>query len=147
MEQPTSPSEKFEGWAIVEIMGHQRVAGYVSERAFGGVVLLEVTAPEVPETETTLEQDGYIDGHMLGKGSRIARGRPRLQTMVGAASVYRMTVCTEAQALEANPLVTRIVEKVERAPVQFLPSWETDHQPRKTYRDDEDEDPPSIGGR
>lgn len=110
-EQPTA---RFDGWAIVEIMGHQRVAGMVTTEAFGSVVMFRVTAPEVPETEVVIEQDGYFEGHLLGKGSRIASGRPRVSTLVGAGSVYRLTECTEAEALVANPLVRRVIERVER---------------------------------
>lgn len=40
-------SEKFEQWAIVEIMGHQRLAGKVTEQAIGGASFVRVDVPEV----------------------------------------------------------------------------------------------------
>ncbi len=40
-------SEKFEQWAIVEVMGHQRLAGKVTEQAIGGTAFVRVDVPEV----------------------------------------------------------------------------------------------------
>ena len=34
-------------WAIVELMGHNRIAGLISEAEIGGVVLLQIDVPEV----------------------------------------------------------------------------------------------------
>lgn len=38
-------SEKFESWGIVEIMGHQRIAGRLSEQVIAGANLLRVDIP------------------------------------------------------------------------------------------------------
>lgn len=40
-------SEKFEQWAIVEVMGYQRLAGKVTEQAVGGTSFVRVDVPEV----------------------------------------------------------------------------------------------------
>lgn len=42
-------AEKLEGWGIVELMGHQRTSGRLSEQAIGGANLLRV---DIPEGET-----------------------------------------------------------------------------------------------
>jgi hypothetical protein len=39
-------SEKFEAWGIVELMGHQRIAGRISEQVIGGGNLLRVDVPD-----------------------------------------------------------------------------------------------------
>lgn len=44
MNNPTDT--KFESWAIVELFGHQRIAGRVSEQAIGGCNFLRVDVPE-----------------------------------------------------------------------------------------------------
>jgi uncharacterized RmlC-like cupin family protein len=38
-------AEKFEAWGIVELMGHQRAAGRLSEQTIGGANLLRVDIP------------------------------------------------------------------------------------------------------
>lgn len=35
----------FEGWAIVELMGHRKVAGLVSSEEVGGVALIRIDVP------------------------------------------------------------------------------------------------------
>jgi len=42
----TTESEKFEVWAIVELMGHQRIAGKCTEKSIAGVNMLRVDVPE-----------------------------------------------------------------------------------------------------
>lgn len=44
MEQ-TETKPAFEGWAIVEIMGHNTIAGYVSEVAMFGGAFMRVDVP------------------------------------------------------------------------------------------------------
>lgn len=39
-------SEKFEAWGIVELMGHQRTAGRLSEQMIAGANLLRVDLPQ-----------------------------------------------------------------------------------------------------
>lgn len=45
--KPAEP-QKFEQWAIVELMGHQRMAGFVTEATIGGASLLRIDVPEAP---------------------------------------------------------------------------------------------------
>jgi hypothetical protein len=40
---------KFEGWAVVELMGHNTVAGFVSEQTIAGAAMLRVDVPAVDE--------------------------------------------------------------------------------------------------
>ena len=42
-------TQKFEGWCIIELMGHNTIAGYVSEQALGGAALIRVDVPECSE--------------------------------------------------------------------------------------------------
>lgn len=39
-------AEKFEQWGIVELMGHQRAAGRLSEETVGGANMLRVDVPD-----------------------------------------------------------------------------------------------------
>jgi len=40
-------SSKFEQWALVELMGHQRIAGLVTEQEIGGHAFLRVDVPNL----------------------------------------------------------------------------------------------------
>lgn len=104
----------FEGYAIVEIMGHQRVAGYVTTQYFGGTAVFRVVQQEQPPQEIVLESDEWIDGKFVYAGSKIRISRPRAETFVAAASLYRMTPCSEEQANELQPKVVEVVERAER---------------------------------
>jgi hypothetical protein len=63
----------FSGWAIVEIMGHQKYAGFVSSQALAGSSLVRV---DVPET----------DGHAA------------FSKMFGGSSIYCLTPVDELVA-------------------------------------------------
>lgn len=39
-------AERFEQWGIVELMGHQRTAGRLSEETIGGASMLRVDVPD-----------------------------------------------------------------------------------------------------
>jgi hypothetical protein len=40
--------QSFEGWAILELMGHRRLGGYVTEQQVGGVAFVRIDVPEHP---------------------------------------------------------------------------------------------------
>lgn len=47
-------AQKFECWGICELMGHQRVAGRIGERAIGGGNLLQVDVPQADDSFRTV---------------------------------------------------------------------------------------------
>lgn len=50
-EQAKFETSKFETWAIVELFGHQRVAGRVSEQTIGGCAFIRVDVPKIEAVE------------------------------------------------------------------------------------------------
>lgn len=44
-------SEKFDTWAIVDLFGHQKIAGRASEEVVAGVTFLRMDVPETSGTE------------------------------------------------------------------------------------------------
>lgn len=48
-----TPEETFTGWAIVELMGHNKTAGYVSEGSVGGVPLMRLDVQTTDERHVT----------------------------------------------------------------------------------------------
>lgn len=70
-------------WAIVEVMGHKRFAGFASEQVFGSAALIRV---DVPETQ---QPAGY---------GVEARSTAAYSKLIGVGSIYCITPCTEEVA-------------------------------------------------
>ncbi len=97
---------KFEGWAIVEVMGHQRFAGFVTTESYGGAVLFRVDVPDLAEKEETTLYHEYSDEHSgyqhIPAGSKVVRaGVSGFSKLFGAASIYCISPCTEEAARAA----------------------------------------------
>jgi len=97
----------FNGWAKVEVMGHQSHIGFVKTEAYGGAVLFRVDSPGAPEREYTLDSPQYAEEvtglrRWCPKGTVVKRKeRPPVSVLVGAGSIYRIIPCTEEVALRA----------------------------------------------
>ena len=119
---------KFSGWAKVEVMGHLTHFGYVTTVYFGTAGFFRVDVPEIPEEEEITQSHRRNDsGELVPAGSKIKRpaiagGSP----MVGCGSIYQITPCTEAAALEAiRRSVHRPFTVVDLAkPIQIAASFD-----------------------
>jgi hypothetical protein len=67
--------EQFEGWVILELMGHRRLAGYLREQEIGGASFLRLDIPS-------------------------ADGEPAATQYYAPAAVYCITPTTEAMVME-----------------------------------------------
>ena len=76
-------------WAIVELMGHQRIAGRISQQAFGGANLIRIDVPEV----VLMEQH-----YTTGERQEVQVTIPAHTRSLGAASIYGINWCDEAAA-------------------------------------------------
>lgn len=139
--------ENFEGWAILELMGHRRLAGYLREQQVGGAAFVRIDVPNgcsgvsatwcpehgdckcpAPEVE---REDPACPLHNLQ--STHGEGWAATQ-MYAPAAVYCITPTTEAiarkVAASARPApVTEWELKPERtlpAPVPRREAWECD---------------------
>ena len=98
---------KFEGWAIVEMMGHQREIGYVTTEAYGVAVLFRIDVPEIPAYEFVLKRpeygsDGLGGERYLPVGTKVQRqGTPGRSRLVSPAALYAMNPCTHEAAVAA----------------------------------------------
>jgi hypothetical protein len=86
----TTPAPKI--WAIVELFGHARIAGAVSEYSFGGSTFTRVDVPDV-----TFPEPQYVDGQRTLVQRTIA-GHTKL---LGANSIYSLAFVDEAAAIAA----------------------------------------------
>src|SRR5438270_10021519 len=80
MPDERDPNEKFDQWAIVEVMGHKKYAGRVTEQQIAGAGLVRVDVPEVKVGEKT---------------------HPPFSKLIGPASIYCITPVTEELARKA----------------------------------------------
>jgi hypothetical protein len=67
--------QKFEAWGLLELFGHQRLAGRLSEQTIGGVHFLRIDVPEVGEQPgySRFFTQGAIYG-MTPTSEQVARG-------------------------------------------------------------------------
>lgn len=70
--------EKFEQWCVVEIMGHKKFAGFVTEQSLGGSSFVRIDVPEIT----------------LANGTKL----PAFTKLFGAGSIYCLSPCTEETA-------------------------------------------------
>ena len=97
----------FNGWARVEILGHQTHIGFVRTEAYGAATLFRVDTPGLPEREYVLEEPQYVDvgngvQRWCPKGTTVKRlATPGCSVLIGAGSIYRIIPCDEAAALKA----------------------------------------------
>lgn len=107
MSENNTP-EPIQTWAVVELMGHVKTAGRVSEEAHFGTVLLRLDIPAV----------NHIPEHT---------------EYYGGASIYRITPCTE----EAARLVLERVQTMPAVPF-MLPRPEFGQREMFVEDDDDD---------
>lgn len=93
----------FDGWGIVDVLGHQRYVGYVTTEAYGQAVLFRIDVPALEARERVTKRPGYAgDGRYLPAGTTVSEGAVAGYTkLIGAGSIYAITPCTKEAALEA----------------------------------------------
>jgi hypothetical protein len=92
----------FEGWARVEVMGHQTHIGFVRTEVYGAAVMFRVDVPDLPEREYVLELPAYVGSSWTPVGAKVQREALKGHSvLVGAGSIYRIIPCDEAAALKA----------------------------------------------
>lgn len=77
-------AETFKQWAIIEIMGHQRYAGFVTEQSIGGASFVRVDVPE--------------------NGAE----NPAFTKLFGAGSIYAITPVAEHVARLASQKLNQV---------------------------------------
>lgn len=110
----SAQSNSFEGWAIVEIFGHQRYAGHVSTEAFGTAVMFRVDVPALEARERVSLRPGYVGDKYVPAGALIQEGAVQGYTkLFGVGAIYAITPCTQEAAIQA-------VEQMQPRPLMAL---------------------------
>lgn len=103
--------EKFDAWAIIEVFGHKKFAGRVSDQAIGGASFIRVDVP------ATTDKKPYTK-------------------FFGGAAIYAITPCTEEVARIAAHEIERWNDPVPVA----LPGGRQLPPARDSYEDDDRDD-------
>lgn len=72
----TPQTDKFEAWGLLELFGHQRLAGRISDQTIGGMHFIRIDVPEIDAQHpayTRFFTQGAIYG-MTPTSEAIARG-------------------------------------------------------------------------
>jgi hypothetical protein len=118
MDDVEVKQSSFEGWAVVEMMGHRKEVGFVTTQAFGQAVLFRVDVPELPEREFVLESPEYAEngegrrGCPAGTKVKRSASLPR-SCLVAPASLYAINPCSEEAAM-------RVIERSIVRPLIIL---------------------------
>lgn len=109
-----TPQAKYEGWAIVDVLGHQRYVGFVTTEAYGQAVLFRVDVPALEARERVTKAPGYFSGRgYCPAGTTVLEGAVDGYTkLIGSGSIYTLTPCTKEaalaalEAMQARPLMS-----------------------------------------
>ena len=104
MEPTTTPEPAPALFAVVELFGHQRIAGRITEQTFGGASFVRVDVPEIE-----VEEREYIDGQGYVTQRRAIQAHTR---SFGAGAIYGINWCDEATA----QIVARSIRHEPMAP-------------------------------
>lgn len=136
---------QFNGWARVEVMGHQTHIGYVRTEAYGQAVMFRVDAPQLPERTYQLESPEYVAGKWTPAGATVTRaGIEGCSVLVGAGSIYRILPCTEEAALQAIESLSRPELKLIALPENPKLAIEWPDKVDAEFQDDDEEEEKSL---
>jgi hypothetical protein len=105
----------FEGFAILEIFGHQKYAGFVRTEYFGTACMFRCDIPPLPEREQIVRSGAYVKGVLTDSdeirserhtwvppGSTVKQpATVGYSKLFGVNAVYSMTPCDEKACLAA----------------------------------------------
>lgn len=87
----------FREWALVELMGHQRIVGFVSEQTIGGAAMLRVDVPD-------------------------AEGATRFTRLYGSSAIYAINPVSKEVALKLAGAVDAEPVKAWQLPAPSAPA-------------------------
>lgn len=107
-------TDKFDSWAIVEVMGHTRYAGRVTEQSVGGCNFVRVDVPEIPAETAGVGVDRRV----------VSEGQQAFTKLLGQSSIFAITPVSEevARHVAARIMAAPVhVYDLPRSPQRALP--------------------------
>ena len=102
-----TPQSHFEGWAILEIFGHSKYAGYVKTEYFGPACMFRCDVPPLPEREQITRGGCYVtEAENLQRwappGSKVKEtATPGYTKFFGVSSIFSLNPCDQDAAMRA----------------------------------------------
>jgi hypothetical protein len=124
----TEQNERFTGWAVVEMLGHKKLAGFVSEQVIAGSALVRVDVPE------TLQRKA-----VAGYGGSVVESKPGYTKLIGVGSIYCITPTDESTARRAAAELERWNEPIPVALPALLSAGGSSAQPEPIEAEWEEE--------
>lgn len=116
-----SEQAKFEGWALIELFGHAREAGYVTTVYFGPAAMFRVDVPEIPARQETADRPRWLDNKLCPVGTVVeAEAIPGRTRYVGPSAVYAMNPASEETVRAAAAKMVDRAVKIIAIPVPQL---------------------------
>lgn len=137
MSEQQQDQGKIEFWAVVELLGHQRMAGFVRQVSLGGDVLLRVDVPEVKHAYQPY--GGPAEERTIAAFTRF----------VSPKALYALNPCTEEFArAAAAQFLSKPVELYSLSPSSLpaLPAPSSLDDPDDFDIPDEDDDADDFHG-
>src|SRR5258706_1182508 len=115
----------FEGWAILEIFGHQKYAGFVRTVYYGTACMFQCDVPPLKERERVTISGCYVDfkafpdppiesREWAQPGSTVKQPATEgYSKLFGVGAIYALTPCDEKAALKA-------VEEIQPRPLMLV---------------------------
>jgi hypothetical protein len=135
----TQESEAFQGWAIVELMGHVKLAGKLSEQKLAGMSFLKLDIPAKPGTAV----EGEFSATQFINPSSVYRIHPTTEDVARAVadSIAPDPVSRwEVKALMPSPAL----DQSRAAAAAPLPSFRYNEKTDDYEDADDDDDDRSI---
>lgn len=104
----------FEGWAIVDLFGHRRFAGFLKTEYFGPACMFRCDVPALEERTRITKRAGSVDGKWAPAGTTVKEGAtPGYSKFFGVSAIYELTPCTQEACLAA-------VEEIQPRPLMLV---------------------------
>ena len=132
-------AESYEGWAILELMGHRRLGGLVSQVEQYGVPMLRIDVPKPGECKCPPYICSFGDEHPGPESDCPRHGKDTTEAtqFYGGSSIYCLTPTTEemarAVALRNQPAP---VQRWELPALSLSKSKEVDYDAAECDDDD-----------
>lgn len=127
-------TQKFESWAIAELLGHKKIAGFVTEHTLGGTALLRIDVPETANRQAYTKYFGTSSIYCLTPTTE-----PIARAAAEQLAKWQSPIPVDIPKTALLPAPKPDDAELVPAGVNYDESFDDDGDPY--YGDDDDDDP------